>query len=413
MALERQASKPEIASQKKVIQLPPALGDWTHYKPPAVQIKKVRSGLYGFDRLAKEDLDLLLLLHYRFIQRLFGDLKVDLGLAVEMLSLQAEQTNYLNFLRSLSGPIVQCKIQLPETHEPISLFIELTLANTIINYSLGSIDIESINRALTEAETTVLVTALNRFMPDLRAVFENVIGEPNLSIISSPDVIIDSTINPASTFASFSTLVSLADNPPGKIHIGYVGNHLKNILARYRKAEENRPLDFSRLPANILNKVKNRLTVILGETQLMTGEIGSLEVGDVVLLENTIDSPLPASIGKILTLPAQPGNRNKKSAVRLVGLKESSDIELQPPEVSAPVPPTPTPTPTPAPMPNPTPMPMPKPNPKPIPSPALPKEELKEEDDLLAEEDLLDDDDFSEEDFEEDFPEDEFPEDKL
>jgi len=410
MALERQASKPEIASQKKVIQLPPALGDWTHYKPPAVQIKKVRSGLYGFDRLAKEDMDLLLLLHYRFIQRLFGDLKVDLGLAIEMLSLQAEQTNYLNFLRSLSGPVAQCKIQLPEAHEPISLFIELTLANTIINYSLGSVDIESINRALTEAETTVLVTALSKFMPELRVVFENVIGEPALSIVSSPDGIIDSTINPASTFASFSTLVSLADNPPGKIHIGYVGNQLKNILARYRKAEENRPLDFTRLPAKLLTKVKNRLTVILGETQLMTGEIGSLEVGDVVLLENTIDSPLPASIGKILTLPAQPGNRNKKSAVRLVGLKESSDIELPPPEVSAPVPSKPTPAAapilTPTPMPSPTPAPLP---PKPI---VPPKEDLKEED-LLAEEDLLDDEEFSEEDFEEDFPEDEFPEDKL
>jgi flagellar motor switch protein FliM len=408
MALERQASKPEIASQKKVVQLPPALGDWTHYKPPAVQIKKVRSGLYGFDRLAKEDLDLLLLLHYRFIQRLFGDLKVDLGLAVEMLSLQAEQTNYLNFLRSLSGPAVQCKIQLPETHEPISLFIEFTLANTIINYSLGSVDIESINRALTEAETTVLVTALSKFMPDLRAVFENVIGEPTLSIVSSPDVIIDSTINPASTFASFSTLVSLADNPPGKIHIGYVGNHLKNVLARYRKAEENRPLDFSRLPASILNKVKNRLTVILGETQLMTGEIGSLEVGDVVLLENTIDSPLPASIGKILTLPAQPGNRNKKAAVRLVGLKESSDIELQPPEVSAPVPPAPATNSTPVTAAAPALKPM------PVSAPPIPvSKELKEEDDLLAEEDLLDDEEFSEEDFEEDFPEDEFPEDKL
>jgi flagellar motor switch protein FliM len=412
MALERQSSKPAIGSQKKVILLPPALGDWTHYKAPAVQIRKVRSGLYGFDRLSKEDLNLLLFIHYRFIQRLFSDLKVDLGLAIEMLSLQVEQTTYLNFLRTLSGPMVQCKIQLPETHESILLFLDLSLANTIINYSLGSVDIESINRELTEAEKTVLITSLSKFLPDLRIVYENVIGEPTLSIVSSPDVIIDSTINPASTFASFSTLVSLADNPPGKIHIGYVGNHLKNILARYRKAEESRPLDFSRLPASLLSKVKTRLTVVLGETQLLTGEISSLEAGDVVLLENTIDSPLPASIGKILTLPGQPGNRNKKSAIRLVGLKDSADIELPPPETSVPVSPKPAPMPTPTPSPESTPAPMPIPTPAPKPLPPLPKEEFKEEDNLL-EEDALEDEDFGEEDFEEEFPEDNFPEDKL
>ncbi|MFA6548385.1 MAG: FliM/FliN family flagellar motor switch protein [Candidatus Margulisiibacteriota bacterium] len=401
MALERQPSKSEIGSQKKVIQLPRALGDWTNYKAPDVQIRKVRSGLYGFDRLSKEDLNLLLLIHYRFIQHLFSDLKVDLRLAIEILSLQVEQTTYLTFLRTLSGPMVQCKIQLPETHESILLFIDLPLANTIINYSLGSVDIEDINRGLTEAEQTVLTTSLSKFMPALRSIYENVIGEPTLSIVSSPDVIIDPTINTDSTFASFSATVSLADNPPGKIQVGYVGNYLKNILARYRKAEESRPLDFSRLPASLLAKVKNRLTVTLGETQLMTGELSSLEVGDVVLLENPIDAPLPASIGKTLTLPAQPGNRNKKSAVRLVGLKGSADIELPPPEVSSPSAPTPVPAPTP----------ISTPAPNPALSP-LPKEEIKEEEDLLGEEDLLDED-LGEEEFEEEFPEDEFPEDKL
>ncbi|MFA4843958.1 MAG: hypothetical protein WC632_03280, partial [Candidatus Margulisiibacteriota bacterium] len=62
---ERSTTKPEIASQKKVVKLPPAIGDWTTYRAPKILVKKVKTGLYGFDRLSKEELKHLLRIHYR------------------------------------------------------------------------------------------------------------------------------------------------------------------------------------------------------------------------------------------------------------------------------------------------------------------------------------------------------------
>src|SRR3990167_8626028 len=104
------ATKPEIASQKRTIKLPPAMGDWTTYRPPKALVKKVKTGLYGFDRLSKKETNQALLIHYRFIQEFFRRLKIDLGLGVELFTVQVEQVTYLNFLRTISGPVVQGKL---------------------------------------------------------------------------------------------------------------------------------------------------------------------------------------------------------------------------------------------------------------------------------------------------------------
>ncbi|MFH1362533.1 MAG: hypothetical protein ABIH69_07805, partial [bacterium] len=139
---ERQRSKPEIAAQKKVIKLAPAIGDWTTYKPLKVLVKKVKTGLYGFDRLSREELSTMLTIHYRFIEQFLKHLRIDLGMAVELVSIQTTQTNYLNFLRTLTGPMVQGKVKIPARHDPIFFLLDLQLANSIINYALGSVDLE-------------------------------------------------------------------------------------------------------------------------------------------------------------------------------------------------------------------------------------------------------------------------------
>jgi flagellar motor switch protein FliM len=331
---ERQTSKPEIAAQKRVVKLPPAIGDWTTYKPPKLLVKKVKTGLYGFDRLSKEELNQVILIHYRFIQDFLKHLQKDLGMAVELFSVQAEQTAYLNFLRNLTGPVVQCKIDLPGVHDSIFLFLDLPLANSIINHALGSVDMEPINRGLTESENTVLSTTLAEYLPAFSSAFMNAVGNPSLSIVSSPDTVIDSTVNPSSTFASFSALTSLADNPPGKIMIAYPGNALKKILAKYRQIDRSKPLDFSGLTAELLAKISSPLCATLGETSLTTEEIQQLEAGDVVSLDTSIASPVPATVGDILKLLCQAGTRNKKSAIRVLGLKESAGLELPPPELA-------------------------------------------------------------------------------
>ncbi|MBN2057364.1 MAG: FliM/FliN family flagellar motor switch protein [Candidatus Saganbacteria bacterium] len=441
MGLDRQSGKPEIAAQKRVIKLAPAIGDWTTYKPPKVLVKKIKTGLYGFDRLSREELDQALLLHYRFVQDLLRRFRIDLGMAVELFSVQVEQTTYLNFLRSLGGTQVQCKLKVSGLHEPIFLFMELSLANSVINFSLGSIDVAQINRALTEAEKITLETTLNEYLPAFSSAFSNTIEQVSLSVISSPDAIMDSTINPNSTLASFSAEAALADNPPGRIIIAYSGNTLKELLQRFRQAERSKELDFSRLPNALLSRIYCPASAELGETSLTTNDISRFEVGDVVSLDTTISTPVQLTVSQDLQIMCQAGIKNKKASIKLLGLKDTGEIELTPPELApekvepkttllppkpAAVKPAPAPAAIPKPAqhaPGPAPKPVAAPEPPPPakpavkpapPPPAKPKSPEEAFPDIDFGDDLIDED-FEEEDdiLLDEMPEDKFPEDDL
>jgi len=371
---DKTPNKPEIASQKRVIKLTPAIGDWTTYRPPKVLIKRVKSGLYGFDRLSREDLALGLKVHYNFVSRLLDRLKVELGIGVEFLSCQAEQTTYLNFLRSLAGQVVQCQLNLAEINDGIQLFCGLEIANSLINHALGSHDTEALNRALTEAEKEVFTAALTEYLAEYRTAFLSAISEPSFRLVSAPEITLDQSVNPSAAFIAFTAEVILNDNQPARIVFGYPGSALKTLLRAYKEKEAEQPLNFGRLPAALLNRLAIKVEGLLGFTALHTSELHRLEVGDVVSLDTPINAPVTLVIGRKLKLPGQPGTRNKKKSVRIAALGENAAVELTPPfapaeEVKAP-PPAPV---------------------KPPPAPAQPAPELPSED-IFAEEPLADDD---------------------
>jgi len=283
---DRATTKPEIASQKRVIKLPPAIGDWTTYRPPQVIVKKVKSGLYGFDRLSQDELEQALKIHYNFIQLLFKHLKIDLNIGIEFAQVQIEQTTYLNFLRTLNTSVVQSKLSLPDVHEGIQLFVELNMANSLINHALGSHDLEPISRGLTEAEAAVLKTTWENYLPLYAKNFEDVFPTPTFEMVSSPDITLDPAINVSATFVCFTAEASINDNPSGKITFGYLSSTLKTLLALYQKKAQVKPLNFSRLPSAAMNSIVIPVSAQLGTTSLTTGELDRLEIGDVVSLDS-------------------------------------------------------------------------------------------------------------------------------
>jgi len=398
---ERQVTtKPEIAAQKKVIKLPPAIGDWTTYKPPKILVKKVKSGLYGFDRISKEETNQFLQIHYRFLGQLAKELKIKLGLAVEIHTVNVEQTTYINYLRTLSGPIVQGKISISEAHDPVHVVFSLPIANSIINYSLGNQDLEPINRGLTEAENIALNTTMNEFVHHYAAAFENIITNPVFKVVSSPDATIDNSLNTSSTFVCFNAEIALGDNPPARFTIGYLGNMLKALLVKYNKKIAAKPLDFSILPASLLKQIMIPVTIKLGQTTLSTDEINSLESGDVVSLNNPINNAFEFKAGKTFKLPCQPGSKEKKLAVKISAPTEAETALVPPPTLKEEIKPVPT---APAPITTAKPMAMPKTTPKPKPFDDFLEDDLLDEDFENKESEDDDDDELDEFDDDDDF----------
>jgi len=394
VAEQRQLSKPEIAVQKKEMKFAPAIGDWTTYKPLRVVVKKVKTGLYGFDRLSKDEMGQMLNIHYRFMANFLKRLRIDLGLAVELYSCRIEQTTYLNFLRNITGSMLQCKISWPDTHETVLFLLELPLANSLVNYALGSVDIENINRGLTETEKEIVIKTLSEYLPSLANCFEKAFDNLALSIVSCPDVIIDPTIAPSSTFTSFIAETALADNPPGKIYFGYCGQTIKDLLDKFKQRDLAKTLDVGRLPNALLSALSAKLSATLGETYLTTNELRQLEPGDVVSFETSVEKAICANLGNSIKLSAQPGIKNGKTSIKILGLKDRLEYEITEPALSPPPKKT-----EPKPV---APPPLPAKSPKPTPPPPVPPKPKVEP---LPTEDFLDDfevDEFSDDEFADD-----------
>jgi len=402
--MAERAIKPEISSQKRTLKLPPAIGDWTTYRPVKALVKKVKSGLYGFDRLSNDELDLVLKIHYSFIQKLTERLKIDLGMGIEFSSCSVEQTTYLNVLRTITSPVVTSKLQLPGIHEGVQFILDLNMVHSLVNHALGSRDLELLHRGLTEAENVVVKQSLEAYLPMLAEAFAGVISNPELSQINSPDLTPDPAINASTTFVSFSAELTFNDNPSGRIVFGYLASTLKGLLKQYKEKQKAKPLNFSRFPSGLLNRLRVPIIALLGKTNLLTTELHHLEVGDVVSLDSPINSAIAVTVGSELKVKAQPGLKNKKKAIRLAGFSEENIIIEPPVEVTSnEVPPAPLPTVS-------TPI---TPPPQPLVEPPPP---AAAEPAAVLEKDILSDDDFSQEDledFDEEFGEEEFLEDET
>jgi flagellar motor switch protein FliM len=333
---EKQTMKPERTPHKKVIKLPPAIGDWTTYRPAKVYTKKVRSGLYGFDRLPEEILDLAIKTHYNFFKEVLHFLKVELKIGNELFALWGEQSDYLHFLRSASGQVVQLKITLGGYDEAAVMLIDLSLANSMVNHALGSKDTEFVVRGLTDLENEILDSIIKKITPFFAKVFEPAVKTIEIRIINSPDITIDPTINPANSFVVFGADVSFNDNPPAKIAIGYPGSLIKLLLEKLQALPTTKTLSLDKLPAGLLNQLSIPVSVAIGSTWLSTNDINSLEAGDVISIDRQLDHAIEVKIGDKIILLGQPGRSDKKFTARIVGLKHDERVRVKPAQVEEP-----------------------------------------------------------------------------
>ena len=115
------------AAYKSLIKLPPAIGDWTTYKPSRAPTKKVRLGLYSFDRLSQEELKCGHIVHYNFGRLFVKELKSKLNISGELHTVSCEQTSYANFVKQILQPVVHISLSIPKISENIHVLIDLNL----------------------------------------------------------------------------------------------------------------------------------------------------------------------------------------------------------------------------------------------------------------------------------------------
>jgi flagellar motor switch protein FliM len=313
MAEKRESSTVAYTS---VIKLTPAIGDWTTLKPVRAQSKKVKTGLYGFDRLSQEDLKLAHTIHYNFGQALTASLKKNLSVGGELFTVAAEQSTYSNFINKVYQPTVQSKISIPNLAEEVVVCLDMPVANTIINHSLGGSDIAPITRKLTDIEEGVFIKAFSEILQNYANAFEKIFEAPTLEVVNSPDLSMEDTISPTSTFVFFSIEFSVGDNPPGTMWLGYPSSLLKTLVENVEKRQAQRPVNFAKLPPSALDGISVPLIIELGETAVATQDLQSLESGDVISLDTALGGFVPVYLGGYVKILGRAGTKGGRLAVR-------------------------------------------------------------------------------------------------
>ncbi|KAF0133325.1 MAG: hypothetical protein FD145_1343 [Candidatus Saganbacteria bacterium] len=320
-------SKPEMTPQKRSLKLAPALGDWTNYNPPKSLVKKVKVGLYGFDRLSDEEFKAAHLLHYKFGEYLLDNIKVGLKMNGELYLIEAFQGTYGNFLKSFNAPILQGRIEIIEFHDEINFAIDLSLVNSIINGCLGAKDTKNPSIELTEAEKIVLESPFYQFISNsAKLSLKQTIQDLDFECVGSPNFSPNPYINSSSTFVYFLVEVQIGE-AQGKIIIGYSGSLIKYLLKKIKLSEKPKALPINKLQNEILNSTEIPIACLLGKTKLTGSELYSLEIGDVVSLDNSINSAIQIKLsdnGKFIF--AQPGVVNGKFAARIVGIEKEAKV---------------------------------------------------------------------------------------
>jgi len=336
MGVKRERLEGSPTTYKSVIKLTPAIGDWTTMKPVRFPSKKVKTGLYGFDRLSQEDLKLAHTIHYNFAQALVSSMKADLSVGGDLFTVSAEQSSYADFLKRVYQPTVQCRMVITGISDEIAVCIDMPLANTIINHTLGGRDLNPITRKLTEIESDVLAKAFSAQLKNFVSAYEKVFEAPKFEVVSSPEMSLEGSQNPAGAFVFFSLELSLGDNPPGIVWMGYSSSALKTLLEGVRKRRGERPVNFSRLPQAVLSGINIPVIVDLGHTAVATMDLQGIGIGDVVSLDIGLSDPIEVMMGGRVKLVGQPGTKGGKLAVRTFGTKTSSLPKSSPGTLSTP-----------------------------------------------------------------------------
>jgi flagellar motor switch protein FliM len=328
---EKQQPRGEIAPHKRVLKLVPAIGDWTTYKPKKVLVKRIKSGLYGFDRLSENELKEMHLIHYRFAESWLELLKSNLHISSELYTVEAVQSNYQLFIKSLSEPILQTKITLEDPSEDVFLSFDLDLIDSLINFALGCKDSGGLKRELTEIENSITDDILKRFFSPYKNSFNGAFEKSDLQIISSPEVVQNPAINPTESFIYFVISVSIG-NSSGNIVFGYTSKLLKKLLKKKKERKKLKALPINKLNLEMLEKILLPMAVTLGKTTITTTDLFSLEAGDVLSLDNSIQNAISAVLaGKEIL--GQPGTKDNKLAIKMISLEKKKELRIAPPKI--------------------------------------------------------------------------------
>lgn len=245
--------------------------------------------------------------------------------AVSTMTLTSvDQMTYDEFIRQTPNPTVMAILSLEPLNGAGILQIPMHLAMAIVDRMLGGSGTGAFpSRPLTEIESTLMRTIIDRALAELSYSYESLVElEPAIvQFESNPQF---AQVAAPSDMVVLSTYETRIGGELGSMTLCMPFSSLQPVLERavthslFADRSSGDPASIQKVMTDRLEQVPVEVSVRFGSVTLTSAEIVGLREGDVLPLHHKVEDPLTVTaVGQPL-LHATPGKRGKRLAVLIV-----------------------------------------------------------------------------------------------
>lgn len=284
---------------------------------------------YDFARPSKFSKDHLRTLEFVFEhygRLLSTNLPAYLRKTVQVEVMNSEAITYSEFSNALSNPVILAVINFSPLPGNIVMEVASNLGYAIVDRMLGGggQPLEK-ERDFTEIELIIIERVLNTCTNLLMEPWENVVKiEPRLERIETNSQFAQ-LISP-SEMTSIITMNIKIGNVEGLINVCIPFSCVEPVIDKlntkywYSTMQVNDDGQYRASIESIINKVKVPVRAVLGKSSISVNDFMSMQVGDIIRVNTSVDEELSVYVGNIRKFTALPGAYDDDYAVRLTSV---------------------------------------------------------------------------------------------
>jgi len=321
-----------MAVMTKSITLPSAMGNWYEYNPRISIKQKV-------DEETSATFSALEAIHLDFGEKLCVLLASELKLASVLMGAKIYRMTYGEFIdqnmRSISVAQLNGNFQGGEAQGSVSLLCDYSLALGMVDRMVGGSG-HLIRRAdaMTPIEKGCFKVFSEKVVKAMNQIYTQPVMNLNLNEILGPQLQPVSEIANSADYYVVAVELMIGEEQPVKILMTYDQNSVEALQWLYQKVIRKTKKNKLRLDPVMVKSAMVPVTVELGKGTLSLHEAMTLQIGDLILLDQRVDQPIRVQIGDHALMLAQPGQIGTNLSIKMSGYQENQlslpPVDLEP-----------------------------------------------------------------------------------
>ncbi|HZT43110.1 MAG TPA: flagellar motor switch protein FliM [Chthonomonadaceae bacterium] len=325
---------PDVSAEKAAPEPPPVV---TPAEPPVAAplpapIRVASYEAYDFrrpDKLAKDQLRTLQMLHETFARMFASSLSAYMRVPVHVDLLSVQQMRYDEYMRPLTSSLINLFSMPPLAGQAI-LEIDFNVTLAMIDRLLGGPgSMVKKSTVLTDIERALAESIVNRALKELRTAWEGIYAfTPTRELMETQGQFVQ-IAPPNDIVISIRFEVKVGDLS-GKMSLCMPYTLLKPITAKFsaqKWSAGNAKANAGGCAAVLARGLENTYVTCvaqLGTAALSLDDLMRLQVGDIVRLDGGQHEEIAVRIGQQIKFHGKPGTRGKKLAVHITRVSEEN-----------------------------------------------------------------------------------------